>query len=123
MDIIGRQNIQDLNLFMSLSPHEQVKLILWYHMFWLESSTDAVYNAGGAPIYRDPTGASGNEVGNELDFLVQWTVTPRVNLWFGYSHFFTGDYFQSATIQGPGAFGGSNGEDADFFYTQATVRF
>jgi hypothetical protein len=60
-------------------------------------------------------------VGTELDVLVQVTLTPRVNRWFGYSHFFTGDYFRSPNVLA--APNSANGDDADFFYTQITLRF
>ena len=129
MDIMGRQNIQDLNLLLTMNPHEKVKFLIWYHRFWLQSDTDALYNVGGVPIYQDPTGGAGNDVGQELDLLLVWTLTPRMNWWFGYSHFWTGDYFESPVIQTAGvppggiASNGSNGQDADFFYTQFTIRF
>ena len=129
MDIVGRQNIQDLNLQLVMKPHEKLKFIVWYHRFWLQSDTDALYNAGGAPIYQDPTGGSGNDIGQEIDLALNWSITPRMNLLFGYSHFWTGDFFDSAVIQtaatpaGGIASNGADGNDADFFYTQFHVRF
>ena len=45
-----------------------------------------------------------------------WRFTPRTAILFGYSHFFSGDYYK----QTPGlAYRG----DADFVYTQFTVNF
>jgi len=115
MDIIGRQNIEDFNVLATLQPHDKVKFLMWYHLFRLEEARDGVYNAGGGLIYRDPTGASGDEVGNELDLALNWTITPRMNMLFGYSYFWAGNYFNTV----PGA----NGQDAEFFYTQFAVRF
>lgn len=129
MDIVARQNIQDANVLGTLTPHKKTKLILWYHVFHLSEATDALYNAGGRPIYQDPTGGSGTDIGQELDLLLQWTMTARTNLWVGYSHFWAGDYFDSPLIQTPGqpaggiATNGSDGKDSDFLYTQFTVRF
>ena len=98
--------------------------MLWYHVFHLDQARDALYNAAGAPIYQDPTGSSGTDVGQELDLLLQWTLTPRSDLWFGYSHFWAGDYFDSPVIQDPARpLGRADGKDADFFYSQFTVRF
>jgi hypothetical protein len=70
-------------------------------------------------MYLDRTGRAGNQLGQELDLLVQWNVTPRADLWFGYCHFFADDYFDSPEIQAQGA----NGRDADFFYTQFSINF
>ncbi len=58
--------------------------------------------------------------------LLTYKFKPRADVQFGYSHFFTGDYFRSPVIQnGPAglATNGPNGRDADFFYTQLSVQF
>ncbi|MFV2068325.1 MAG: alginate export family protein [Pirellulales bacterium] len=126
MDLIARQNIQDVNAVLAVKPTKKLKLLLWYHMFYLQSRFDALYNAGGAPLYQDPTGGSGNQVGTELDFIAKWQFNPRTDILIGYSHFFAGNYFNSAAIQGGPAglaTNGANGKDADFVYTQWTVNF
>jgi len=113
MDIIGRQNIEDLNVRITTSPHERVKLILWYHVFHLQQARDALYNPLSAPVRRDPTGAAGQNVGQELDMAVDITLTPRVNLLFGYCHFYTGSFINNT--------GGIDGED--FYFGQMSCRF
>ncbi|MDP6443411.1 MAG: alginate export family protein [Pirellulaceae bacterium] len=118
MDIVGRQNITDANLLTILHTTERSKVLIWYHAFNLQQARDALYNAGGAPIYRDATGASGGWIGQELDLALVVTPTPRTNVTFGYSHFWGGSYFQSATIVPAAA-----SPSADFFFIQATVRF
>ncbi|MGI9427144.1 MAG: alginate export family protein [Bythopirellula sp.] len=129
MDIIGRQNIEDANFLFTIQPVPKVKLLAWYHIFNLQSDTDALYNAAGNPIYQDPTGGAGGEIGQELDLVVNWSVTPRVNLLFGYSHFWAGNFFDDGTIQNSGtpaggiASNGADGNDADFYYTQMQIRF
>jgi len=126
MDIIARQNIQDVNALLTVAPTDKVTLLMWWHAFYLQQERDALYNAGGAPIYHDPTGVAGNDVGQEVDLMMQWKFATRADVVFGYSHFFAGDYFDSPTIQGAAAglgANGSNGADADFFYTQMSVRF
>jgi len=126
MDIIARQNIQDVNSTVLFHLHEKITLLCWYHAFWLEEERDALYNVAGVPIYQDPTGGSGNEVGQEIDLLLTYKLRPRADLVVGYSHFWAGDYFDSPVIQnGPAglATNGSNGQDADFVYTQFSVQF
>jgi hypothetical protein len=78
------------------------------------------------PIYHDPTGGSGNYIGQEIDLLVTYKFPPRADVGFGYSHFFARDYCDSPAIQnGPAglATNGANGRDADFVYTQLSVQF
>lgn len=115
MDLVGRQNIESWNFLATLQPHERVRLLAWWYIFHLDESRDALYNSGGAPIRVDPTGAAGTDVGEELDLTVQVTVTPRVGILFGYSHFFAGEFVANTSpfVQ----------NDADFYYTQLTTRF
>jgi hypothetical protein len=126
MDIIARQNIQDINASSLFHLHEKITLLAWYHVFFLEEERDALYNAAGVPIYQDPTGGAGKDIGQEIDLLLTYKFNPRADIVLGYSHFFAGDYFDSAVIQnGPAglATNGSNGQDADFLYTQLSVQF
>ena len=113
MDFVGRQNIKDWNVRLTATPHEKVKLLLWYHVFHLESATDALYNAAGVPIRVDPTGAAGNDVGQELDLTATFLLRPRCDLLLGYSHLFSGPFIRKS--------GGVTGED--FYYGQVRVRF
>jgi len=83
-------------------------------VFKLQQERDALYNAGGAPILSDPTGASGSDVGQELDLMVKFLVSPRADLLFGYSHLFSGDFVINTL-------GGRGGED--FYYGQCSVKF
>ncbi len=126
MPIIARQNIQDVNTSALFHLHDKITLLTWYHLFYLEESRDALYNAAGVPIYQDPTGGSGNYIGQELDLLLTYKFRPRADIMVGYSHFFSGSYFNSPVIQdGPAglATNGANGQDADFVDTQLSVQF
>ena len=114
MDFFGRQNIQSVNVNVSAWPiPKKVKARLAYLAFWLESKDDAIYNVGGAPGRRDPTGQSGREIGHEIDLTVLWKVDPHQSLLLGYSHFFDSDVIINT---GPS-------EDADFFYVQYSFKF
>lgn len=52
-----------------------------------------------------------------MDLLAAWTFSPRTELGIGYSHFFAGTFYR--TNPAPPLYAG----DADFFYTQLSVRF
>lgn len=125
MDFFARQNIETANVQTTLQLNEKMSLLFWYYVFWLDSKTDFVSDAGGTRSFVDPTGSSSPYLGQELDILLQWTLTPRSDIWFGYSHFWTGDYFKSPTVNTvappPGVV--LDPDDADFFYCQWALRF
>jgi hypothetical protein len=116
MDLVGRQNIRDLNLQLAASPTEKTNLLLWYHIFHLAQARDALYNAFGTPIRISPTGAAGTYVGQELDVLLQFVINPRADVLFGYSHFFAGSFVKATNPAGVSG-------NADFYYSQWSWRF
>lgn len=115
MDLFGRRNIEDVNFLLTMQPTKNLKLLAWYHYFFLETQTDTPYsvvmtpfNAGNAPGSAD--------LGHEIDLLATWKLDARQNVLFGFSHFFSGNYYDTT----PGVpFNG----DADFFYTQYSINF
>jgi len=115
MDLVGRQNIRDLNLQASAS-RGKLNLLLWYHVFHLDQARDALYNAAGTPIRISPNGAAGTYVGQELDLLLQIKVNARADVVFGYSHFFAGSFAKATDPAGVSG-------NADFYYSQWTWRF
>ena len=62
---------------------------------------------------RDPFGASGREVGYELDLTLLWKVSVHSSVLLGYSHLWDSDFVQQT---GPS-------EDADLFYIQYGFKF
>ena len=56
-------------------------------------------------------------LGQEIDLMVQWKFAKRQALVFGYSHYFTGDWY--STNPTPGLFD----DDADFVWTQYHFNF
>jgi hypothetical protein len=113
LDIVGRQNIQDPNVIFTIQPHKRLKLLAWYHHFTLDSQRDALYNAAGVPTRRDPTGRSGPNVGDEIDFAMDLIVNPHADFNIGYSHFFPGGFIDGTGLS----------RDSSFFYSQFLFRF
>jgi hypothetical protein len=66
------------------------------------------FNAANAPGSRD--------LGDEIDLLLTYNINARINVLFGYSHFFAGDYYKTTA-------GVPTSADADFFYTHFEVNF
>jgi hypothetical protein len=116
IDVIGRQNIVDLHPGVELALlgdkpwAKKLSLRTDYHMFWRESDDDAVYNAAGG-VQRADGGSDETYIGSEIDLLLNWQIDRHLSAYFGYSHFFPGDFIQAT---GPA-------EDIDFVY--AAVQF
>jgi hypothetical protein len=118
VDAIGRQNIIDLHpgAELALLANKSWAKKLWlrgdYHLFWRASDSDAVYNAAGG-VLRADNGSDETTIGSEVDLLLNWQISRHMFAYFGYSHFFAGDFIQQT---GPS-------DDIDFFYTAFTYTF
>lgn len=106
LDLVGRQNIHDLNMQFGFFPMKWISATCQYHIFHLDSARDALYNASGVPIRSDPTGQAGTFVGDELDLTMHFHFTLHQDLFVGYSKLFPGSFIrQSSGPQlGPGLF-------------------
>ncbi len=114
LDLIGRQNITTANVQLSAWPIEKkVKASIGYLAFWLNADEDALYNAGGKPGRRDPTGSAGVEVGHEVDVTVVWKINVHQSLLLGYSHFWDDNFIINS----------GKSEDPDLFYVQYKFQF
>jgi hypothetical protein len=76
-------------------PTKWITALLQYHIFHLDSTTDALYNAAGVPTRRDPTGRAGNDVGEEIDLLLNFHLGTHQDIIFGYSKLFAGDFIKA----------------------------
>ncbi|WP_197454440.1 alginate export family protein [Stieleria varia] len=101
MDLVGRQNIHDVNAHLYLYPTKATTVWLQYHHFWLAESQDALYNAGGVPYRIDPTGAAGTDVGDEIDLVLNFHLTKYSDILVSYNKLFGGSYLQATS--GPNA--------------------
>ena len=115
-DLVARQNIRDLNFLLTAKPTAKTNLLLWWHIFELDDPRDALYNAAGARIRSDPTGQAGRDVGQELDVTIQYVFSPRMDVLFGYSRFWQGDFVRQTNPVGVSG-------NVDFVYTQASWKF
>ncbi len=114
LDLVGRQNITAWNANLSAWPvAKKVKAGLWYHVFWVTDDRDALYNAGGGVVRRDPTGAAGREVGHEVDVTLTWKIDRHSDLLIGWSHLWDSDFIIQT----------GSSEDADMLYVQYAYRF
>lgn len=115
-DLVARQNIQDLNAHLYLYPTNWITCWFQYHRFWLAESRDALYNAGGVAIRRDPTGRAGRSVGHEFDVVVNFHLTKHLDVLTGYSRLFGDDFLQKTK-------GAAGRDDSDLFYLMTSYRW
>jgi hypothetical protein len=108
-DLVGRQNIHDLNAHVYVYPAAWLTCWLQYHHFWLDQPRDALYNAGGVAIRRDPTGNSGVNVGDELGFVFNFHLTNYSDVLMSYNHLFGGEFLENTSDINAAA-------DAEAFY-------
>jgi hypothetical protein len=113
LDVVGRQNIEDLNAQLAFFPAKWWLVLLQWHHFWLESPSDALYAASGAVLRSDPTGQSGRNVGNEIDWYMNFHLDAHQDVVVGYSKLFAGDFIRNT---GPDVSPG-------LFYVQYSFRW
>jgi hypothetical protein len=109
IDQVGRQNMHDVNAHVFLYPQPWITVWLQYHHFWLNHSRDALYHAGGAASRRDATGASGNNVGDEIDIVMNFHLTRHSDLLVGYSRLFGGGFLEATS-------GANAASDSELFF-------
>lgn len=112
-DVVGRQNIHDLNVHWIMNPAPWVTFIAQYHHLALSASRDALYNPAGNAARQDLTGGAGRHVGDEIDLLWNFHMGPHSDVMVGYSRLFAGRYLRET-----GA-----GDDPNLFYLQYGIRW
>jgi hypothetical protein len=100
LDLVGRQNIEDWNVQLACFPTKWITAGIQNHRFELVSSRDALYNAGGVALRRDPTGRAGRDVGDEIDVFANFHLTTHQDLLIGFSELFEGSFLQQTNPAG-----------------------
>jgi len=96
-DQVGWRNVHHLREGMEFSPFKATPVTVNYHTWWLDSRTDALYAANGAPIARVPGGAASSRVGQEIDLLVSRALTPQLALAGGWAYLMPGAFLKQAS--------------------------
>jgi hypothetical protein len=120
MDLFGRRNLTDINAQFIAPLGSKMKLLLWYHYFFLNERTTP-YSIVMTP-YNAANPAGSRDLGHEIDLLLSYDINPRSNLLFGYSYFAAGDYY-TTTAGIPNALPARGNGDGQFIYTQYQLRF
>jgi hypothetical protein len=112
-DLVGRQNIDDLNLQAWFYPTKWITTGLQYHILRLDSAKDSLYNAAGAVERTDATGKSGTDVGQVFTGIVNFHVSQHSDVELQYSHFDSGKFIERT----------GSPLSPDFFFLQYTFRY
>ncbi len=115
-----RSNISSPGWRLILKPEENLLLTV-KQRFWYLAEATAVFVGSGL---QDPTGGSGNYLGNDVQLRAQWAplwaMRQNLDFDFGYIHWFKGSYFDSPAILAQMPAGGN--KDSDYFYASVRVR-
>ena len=90
MNLFHWRNLRDLQANLQPQPRPWLRVTCAVHDFRLDERRDGWYL--NAKAYRDPAGASGNEVGREFDVVVTCRLPRQHILMAGYGHFWPGEF-------------------------------
>jgi len=116
IDIIGRQNIIDVNPGVRFNLPSRWVLTADLHQFWRASESDSVYNAGGGVVRgvnldENPRGSK--YIGAEIDFTLQYSLNRNISVLAGYSRFMGEDYIEES----------GSSDNIGFLYFQTQFTF
>lgn len=94
IDLIGRQNINDIHAVAAFFPTKWITAFAQYHVLRLDSPKDALYNSAGVATRQDITGKSGSDVGEVFTAVVNFTLDMHQNVFIQYSHLYAGDFIR-----------------------------
>jgi hypothetical protein len=95
MDLIGRENIRDLNTQVYLYPNKWISLNIQYHFLNLDSAKDALYSPSGAVSRVSPNGSASGDVGQELTFILNFHLGAHSDVLLGWSKLSAGDFLKN----------------------------
>jgi hypothetical protein len=120
-DMQGWRNMLHLSVGFEHRLNPRLSAHVAYHRFWLQNARDAWYGAGGAinrgaaGAFHDPTGAAGNDVGQEIDLELNWSLSPNASVQAGVAAFMPGNFVRRLN--------NGRADTQIWFFVQAGVRF
>jgi hypothetical protein len=95
-DLVGWRNLKNVRLGLQVQPRAKLKASFDYHLFWLASSRDGLYNAAGRLTVGAPEGgAADTKIGDEVDATFTVPLTPVIALGGGVGHMFPGPFLEA----------------------------
>ena len=106
------ENFHTPKVKLEIEPIKGLRIDTGYGAFWLASDKDRVANFN----LRDPSGQSGDFVGQEFDFRARYPIGSRIDATFGYARFNIGNFVRNTT-EGTG-----RDKDTNFFYIELMMN-
>ena len=95
MNFFSWMNLLDWEISGSLQPIKRMKVELDYHRFRLAQEKDAWYFCNGKKMRWDPSGASGRNLGQEVDLIWKYRMCRHISLMAGYAWFSPGHFLKT----------------------------
>ena len=113
-DVTGFRNLKALRAGVQLHPRRELRMNVDFFDFRLASLRDGLYGTNNRLGIAAPTaGATSNAVGSELDLVLRYSPTGKIELRLGISRFFAGEFITEHV---------ANGESQTFVSAAITVR-
>ena len=121
-DFVGWRNMKEWRLIAKAKPAARWNVMADGHVFYLVDGTDSWYGDSGKAVtgkngaaLKDPTGASGRDLGTEMDFVVEYLPLKGLSVQGGYARFNPGDFVKKTN--------GGKADSSQWFYLQTTYSF
>jgi len=100
MNLFHWKNLEDAQINLEIKPCQWLSLTLGFHKFRLAEKKDGWYL--NAKAYRDKTGASGDDVGRELDLVAVIDLPGNSQIQAGFGHFRPDEFVKAQASEKPG---------------------
>ncbi|MBI3267592.1 MAG: alginate export family protein [Planctomycetes bacterium] len=107
-------NLRETVFTLILTPLESLELEVDYRLLRLNERRDALYDEDFKFYLSDPTGNSGTDLGQELDFNATYTLFEHLDFEAAYAKLYSGQFPKGVTGDDAGPFYG---------YVQARIKF
>jgi hypothetical protein len=98
-DLMGWRNMRDARVGFECLITKQLKLQADFNEFYLATTQDGFYNAGGTRTVLNRS-ATSRHIGSEIDVLGVFQFTKALSVGAGIAHLFAGDYLKQSTKGG-----------------------
>jgi hypothetical protein len=107
-----RENVITPGVRFHFNPTPEVKVMVQDRFYYLAEASDTWVTTG----LQDPTGASGDYLGNQIEARVRWDPNPNYRLEVGAAHVFAGSFAKDVP-------GNNNSGDTTYGYLLASTYF
>jgi hypothetical protein len=96
-DLVGWQNMRHVRGGLDVAIVKGWNATARYSRYWLADPHDALYSGGGVVLARSPTGAAGDNVGQEIDLIASGRVRQGLGFSAGIGRFLPGTFLKITT--------------------------